>query len=140
MLPARSLPGRLILTFACLTGLVLPAAALEGQPNAAGKPNAAGQPAKSEGGAGQTKSAGAPSLTADAEHQALGFGGGTRPSPVLAREGRFGGVIGEQPTRTKVKRRKAPAAGKPAISGEAQRAFGSCWRNGDGLEARICCS
>ena len=54
------------------------------------------------------------------------FGGGTRPSPVLAREGRFGGVIGEQPTRTKVKRRKAPAAGKPAISGEAQRAFGSC--------------
>jgi len=74
-------PGRLILAFACLTGLVLPAAALDG------KPNAAGAPAKSPGGAGQTKAAGAPSLTADEEQQALGFSRSQHPElvPLLER-------------------------------------------------------
>jgi len=73
--------GRLILAFACLTGLVLPAAAQQS------KPNAAGQPAKSEGGAGQTKAAGAPSLTADEEQQALGFARSQHPElvPLLER-------------------------------------------------------
>jgi hypothetical protein len=73
--------GRLILAFACLTSLVLPAAALDD------KPNAAGQPAKAEDGAGQTKAAGAPSHTAEGEQQALGFARSQHPEllPLLER-------------------------------------------------------
>jgi len=74
-------PGRLILACACLTGLVLPAAALEGQPNAADPP------AKLQGDAGQTKAAGAPSLTAAEEQEALGFARSQHPQllPLLER-------------------------------------------------------
>ncbi len=74
-------PGRLILAFACLTGLALPAAALDG------KPNAAGPPAKSQDGAWQTKAAGAPTLTADEEQEALGFSRSQHPElvPLLER-------------------------------------------------------
>ncbi len=74
-------PGRLILAFACLTGLVLPAAALDGQPKETG------QPAKSEGGAAQRKAGGAPSLTAVEEQQALGFARSQHPElvPLLER-------------------------------------------------------
>src|SRR5436305_1545128 len=87
MFPARSslglptTPGRLILAFACLTGLVLPAAPLDD------KPNAAGQPATAEGGAGPTKAVGASFLTADEEQQALGFARSQHPElvPLLER-------------------------------------------------------
>src|SRR5258708_4851536 len=80
-LASRISMGRLILAFACLTGLVLPAAALDGQPNADGPP------AKSPGGAGQTKAAEAPSLTADEEQHALGFSRSQHPElvPLLER-------------------------------------------------------
>jgi len=72
MFPARSSSFRLILAFGCLAVVVLPIAADD-------KPNAAGQPAKAEGGAGQTKANGAPSLTAEEEQQALGFARSQHP-------------------------------------------------------------
>jgi len=73
--------GRLILLFACLMGWVLPTAVAEDELNAAGRPE------KAEGGAVQKKGDGAPSLTADAEQQALGFARSQHPElvPLLER-------------------------------------------------------
>src|SRR5215471_12684687 len=82
MFPARSSRdvlasvGRLILAFACLTGLALPAAAQDD------KPNAASRPAKAEGGAAQKKTEGAQSLTAEEEQQSLGFARSQHPELV----------------------------------------------------------